>query len=260
ITLWLPFSFSASTFLIRWPSTKGPFFRLRGISLLPYSALLAGLAATDDLGVAGLALARTALGLAPGGHRVTTTGRLALATTVRVVDGVHDDTADGRTLALPAHAAGLAPVDVRLLGVADLADRGAAAHVHEAHLARGHAQRGARALAGDELGAHAGRAGDLRAAPGPQLHAVDRRADGDVAQRQVVARLDVRGDAGLDRRALRQVLRRDDVALLAVGVVQERDAGGPVGVVLDVSDPGGHAVLVVATEVDDAVGQLVAAT
>ena len=49
------------------------------------------------------------------------------ATAVRVVDRVHHDTADGGTLALPAHPAGLAPVDVRLLGVADLADGGAAA-------------------------------------------------------------------------------------------------------------------------------------
>src|SRR5690606_15256213 len=49
------------------------------------------------------------------------------------------------------------------------------------------------------------------------------------------------------------------VALLAVRVVQERDAGRAVGVVLDVSDLRGHAVLVVATEVDDAVGTLVPA-
>src|SRR4051812_20094543 len=259
ITLWLPLSFSASTFLIRWPSTKGPFFRLRGISLLPYSALLAGLATTDDLGVAGLALARPALGLAPRGHRVASTRGLALATAVRVVDGVHDHTADGGALALPPHPAGLAPVDVRLLGVADLADRRAAAHVDEPHLARGHAERGARALAGDQLGADAGRAGDLRTAAGPQLDAVDGRADRDVAQRQVVAGLDVGADAGLDDGPLGQVLRRDDVALLAVGVVQQRDPRGAVGVVLDVRDLGGHAVLVVATEVDDAVGTLVTA-
>src|SRR6187200_1789054 len=109
ITLWVPLSFCASTFLIRW-------------------------SATNDQGIAGLALARAALGLAPGGDRVATTGGLALATTVRVVDRVHHDTADGGALALPAHAAGLAPVDVRLLGVADLADRRAAAHVDEAHL------------------------------------------------------------------------------------------------------------------------------
>src|SRR5688572_10292205 len=190
MTLWLPLSFSASTFLIRWPSTKGPFFRLRGIFYLSWSALLAGAAAADDLGVGGLALARPALGLAPRAHRVATTGGLALATTVRLVDGVHDDTADGRALALPPHPAGLAPVDVGLLGVAHLADRGAAAHVDEAHLARGHAQRGARALLGDQLGADARGAGDLGAATGTQLHAVDRGAHRDVAQRQVVAGLD----------------------------------------------------------------------
>src|SRR3712207_6472081 len=113
MTLWLPLEFSASTFFIRWSSTKGPFFRLRGISLLPYSALLAGLAATDDLGVGGLALARATLRLAPRGHRVATTRGLALATTVRVVDRVHDDAAHRGPPALPAHPAGLAPVDVR---------------------------------------------------------------------------------------------------------------------------------------------------
>src|SRR3954469_1595018 len=35
ITLWEPLSFSASTFFIRWPSTNGPFFRLRGIGQTP---------------------------------------------------------------------------------------------------------------------------------------------------------------------------------------------------------------------------------
>src|SRR3954454_4784120 len=157
ITLWVPASFCASTFLIRWSSTNGPFFRLRGISLLP----LTGLAATDDQGIAGLALARAALGLAPGGDRVTATGGLALATTVRVVDGVHHDTADGRALALPAHPAGLAPVDVGLLGVADLTHGGAAADVDVADLAGGHPQLGERALLGDQLDAGPGRAGDL---------------------------------------------------------------------------------------------------
>src|SRR5690348_717647 len=143
ITFWVPASFCASTFFIRWSSTNGPFFRLRGIcypslSLLPL--VLAGLATTDDQRVAGLALTGPALGLAPGRDRVATTGGLALATAVRVVDRVHHDTTHGRALALPAHPAGLAPVDVRLLGVADLADGGAAAHVDVPHLAGGHPQ------------------------------------------------------------------------------------------------------------------------
>ena len=53
-------------------------------------------------------------------------------------------------------------------------------------------------------------------------------------------------------------LRREDVALLAVGVVQQRDARAPVRVVLDVRDLGGHAVLV-PLEVDHAVAVLVPA-
>ena len=84
--------------------------------------------------------------------------------------------------------------------------------------------------------------------------------DRDVAQRQVVARLDVGADAGLHTVAPLEVLGRDDVPLLAVGVVQQRDAGGAVRVVLDVRDLRRHAVLVVATEVDDPVGALVTAT
>src|SRR5690242_17225620 len=203
ITFLLPLSFWTSTFLSRWSSTNGPFFKLRGTEL----PLLVRTTTADDQLVAGLAAAGTALGLAVGVHRVATTGRLALTTTVRVVDRVHGDTTDGRALALPAHAAGLAPVDVRLLGVADLADRGAAAHVDEAHLARGHAQRGAGALTSDELCADAGGPGDLGATAGAELHAVDSGTDGDVAQGQVVARLDVGVRARLDRGALRQVLR-----------------------------------------------------
>ena len=57
--------------------------------------------------------------------------------------------------------------------------------------------------------------------------------------------------------ALLELVRRDDVALLAVGVVQQRDAARAVGVVLDVRDLGRDAVLVVASEVDQPVGALV---
>ena len=60
--------------------------------------------------------------------------------------------------------------------------------------------------------------------------------------------------------ALRESLRRNDVALLAVQEVQQCDVGGAVRVVLDVRDLGVDAVLVVATEVDHAVGALVPAT
>src|SRR5690606_1716253 len=138
---------------------------------------------------------------------VATTGGLALTTTVRVVDGVHRDTADGRAHALPALAAGLAPVDVRLLSVADLADRRAAAHVDVADLARRQTQLGVGALLGDETHRGAGRAGALGAPAGLELDRVHDRADRDVLERQVVADLDVGARAVLDDVALLELLR-----------------------------------------------------
>jgi hypothetical protein len=56
-----------------------------------------------------------------------------------------------------------------------------------------------------------------------------------------------------------EALGRQDVGLLAVCVVQQGDAAGAVGVVLDGGDLGGDAVLGTG-EVDDAVLALVAAT
>src|SRR3954471_11082969 len=216
------------------------------------SALLAGAAAADDHLVARLVRAAgTALGLTPRAHRVATAGGLALTTTVRVVDRVHRHAAHRRALALPAHAAGLAPVDVGLLGVADLADRRTAADVDIADLTGRHPQLGVRAVLRDQLHGRAGRAGDLRAAAGSQLDGVHDGADRDVAQREAVARLDVGARTVLDPVALPQPVRREDVPLLAVLVVQQCDPGGAVRVVLDVRDPRHDAVLVVPAEVDD---------
>ena len=64
----------------------------------------------------------------------------AFATTVRVVDGVHGHAADGRATTLPAHAAGLAPVDVGLLGVANLAHTRTRAEINVADFTRWHTQ------------------------------------------------------------------------------------------------------------------------
>src|SRR4051794_114802 len=226
--------------------------------LNPLLALLVRLAAADDVLVRRL-LGRTSTSflLTPGADRVATTGGLALTTTVRVVNRVHRHTANGRADAQPALAAGLAPVDVALLGVADLADRGAAALVDQADLTGRHAEVGHRALLRQQLHGGTGGAGELGAATRTDLDRVDRGTDRDVAQRQVVARLDVGPGTVLDAVTLLQVARGEDVALLAVRVAQQRDARGAVGVVLDVRDLRRHAVLVGTTEVDDAVRTLV---
>src|SRR5882757_2967925 len=76
--------------------------------LNPLLALLVRLAAADDvLAACLLRRASTSFLLTPRADRVTASRGLALATTVRVVDGVHGHTADARANALPAHTAGL---------------------------------------------------------------------------------------------------------------------------------------------------------
>src|ERR1700734_559326 len=99
----------------------------------------------------------------------------------------------------------------------------------------------------------------LRAATGPHLDRVDDRTGRDRLQRQGVARLDVRSGAVLHPVALVKPLRSEDVPLLAIHVVEQRDARGAVRVVLDVRDLRRNAVLVVPPEVDQPVGALVPA-
>ena len=181
-----------------------------------------------------------------------------LTTAERMVDGVHRHATGLRALAPPAVAAGLADLHQLVLGVADGTDGGAAVDQHAAHLGGRHAQRGVVAVLGDELHCDAGRPADLAALAGTQLDVVHGGADRDVAQRHGVARLDVGAVAALDVIADAQTLRRQDVGLLAVAVVQEGDAAGAVGVVLDGGDLGRDAVLD-ALEVDLAVLLLVAA-
>ena len=75
---------------------------------------------------------------------------------------------------------------------------GAAAHVNVADFAGRQTQLGEAAFLGDELDRCAGGAGHLGAATRTQFHCVDNGTDRDVAQRQVVAGLDVSAGAGLN--------------------------------------------------------------
>src|SRR5207244_13231002 len=63
----------------------------------------------------------------------------------------------------------------------------------------------------DKLDSRAGAARHLAALPRLELDVVDERAGRDVLQRKRVAGLDVRGRAGLDRRADLQSRGREDV-------------------------------------------------
>ena len=177
---------------------------------------------------------------------------------MRVVDRVHGLTTGDRALAEPACTTGLAKRDVGVVGVADLTDRRAAAGVHVADFAGRHAQLSVGAVLRDELHGRTSGAGDLRAAERAEFDRVHHGTGRDVAQRQVVARLDVGLRAGLNQVALLDAFRGDDVALLTVCVVEQGDACGTVRIVFDLGDARRHAVLVPTTEVDETVLALMA--
>src|ERR1700679_395659 len=124
-------AFIASTFFRRCASMNGPFLRLRDILYLPSRA--ASTATTNNQLVRWLRQACTTFRLTPRRDRVTSTGRLAFATTERVVDRVHGDTTRLGADAFPAVASGLADRRQFVLRVADGAERGATADRHAAH-------------------------------------------------------------------------------------------------------------------------------
>jgi hypothetical protein len=190
---------------------------------------------------------------------VAAAGGTAFTTAVRMVDRIHHDAADGRADAQPALGAGLAVLLEAVFAVADFTDRGAAVRRHLAHFAGAKAQRGVTLLAGDQLRRGPGRTRDLRLLAGLHLDAMHRGADRDVAQRQRVADLDRRVAARHQLVADGDALGSDDVAALAVGIAQQRDVRGAVGIVFDALDTAGDAFLV-ALEIDDAVVLLVPAT
>ena len=82
--------------------------------------------------------------------------------------------------------------------------------------------------------------------------------NGDAAQSEGIAGLDVGLVARFDHVALLDAHGSEDVTLFTVGIVQKSNAGGTVGIVFDFGDAGGNAHLV-ALEVDDAVQTLMTA-
>src|SRR5579871_6450366 len=177
---------------------------------------------------------------------------------MRVVDRVHGDTAVVRTATHPALAAGLADRSVHVIGVRHCTDGGAATAVHQALLARVQAQDDVILVAADELGIGARGPRELAALPDLGLDVVDDGADRHVAERHDIARLHVDIVAGDDGVAHRQTLRREDIGLLAVLILDQGDEAGAVRIIFQPLDGCGHIDLL-ALEVNDAERLLVAA-
>ena len=183
----------------------------------------------------------------------------SLTTTVRVIHRVHCSAPGLGPDAQPAFAAGLAKRYVRVVAVANLSDGGHARGEHHTHLARRHAQRRVLALFGHDLGRGSRRAHHLAALAGLEFDVMDLSAERDVADRHGVGRSNIHLGAGNHRVAHHEADWRQDVALFTIGIVQQGDVGGTVGVVLDGRNFRRNIELF-AAEVDDSIQPLVAAT
>ena len=122
-------------------------------------------------------------------------------------------------------------------------DGGPALRPDPAALAAGEPERHQFALARRKLGARPGAARELRPAARFQLHGVHHGTDRDAVQGKRVAHVHLGIRAALHDRTYREVARGQDVALLAVVVVEQCYVGGAVGIVLDRRDRRWHAVL-----------------
>ncbi len=176
---------------------------------------------------------------------------------MRVVDRVHRHAAVVRALAEPAIPPGLAERDVHVVRVRHRTDAREALAVHETLFTRVQANRHVALVATHDLSVVAGRTGDCAALADLQLDIVDDRANRHGADRTGVTRLDVHVLARHDLVTRREALRSQDVALLAIGVVDQRDERGAVRIVLDPLHGRGHVELVTTLEIDVAQRTLV---
>src|SRR5271165_6187723 len=196
--------------------------------------------------------------LAPRSHRVTSATGLAFTAAMRVIDRVHGYAAVYRAAPQPAGATRFADGNIFVIEIAYLAHRCHAIHKHATGFPGGQLQQRIVAFLGNQLRLGSSRTRHLRALARLQLDVVHGRAGRNVAQRQGVADQNIGLRPANQLRAHFQSDRVHDVALFAVGVIQQRDARRAVGIVLDRGDGSGNTELV-ALEIDDSQLALVSA-
>jgi len=151
---------------------------------------------------------------------------------------------------------GLTDRFVLVFCVTDFADGCAAGVVHHSHFTAGQSERNVRSFLCHHLGSGTGGPDHLATSTRMELDVVHERTEGDQAERKRVARQNVGSIAALHSLAYAKILRRKDVSLLAIHVVEQRDSAGSVRIVFDRRDLGLDTVFV-SLEVDDSIAGLV---
>ncbi len=185
--------------------------------------------------------------LAPRAHRVLASATalgFALTATVRVVDRVHDHAADGRADAQPAAAAGLAATK-RSCARRCRPGRWWRSSLREScgfrRRAASPARSRLRGCSGSPAGRRCGRSG--RRGPATSSTLWIARAERDGLQRKRIAELRLGAlSPAITLAPTFRPIGREDVSLLAVRVLDKRDARGAVRIVLDRRSTVGHDV------------------
>jgi hypothetical protein len=175
-----------------------------------------------------------------------------------VIDRIHCNASNLGPSPQPPFPPGLAEGDIFMYDISNLSDGGLTVQKNPPNLTRGQLDQGIWIFFGHELGVCAGAADDLTPSSHPKLNVVDMGTQGNVPQRQGIARLNVRAVAGLDPIPYAQVLWRQNVALLSVGVMEQCNPRGSIGIIFD----GGNLrrdTVFIPFEIDQAVVALVAA-
>src|SRR5579863_10060682 len=154
-----------------------------------------------------------------------------LATAMRMVDRIHRHSAHMPALAQPAAAAGFADRNIFEFEITHLPDRRTAFRLHHALLARRQLEQGELAFLRHQLRLRPRATRQLRPRPRLQLDRMYNRADRNMFELQRVARFDIRLGAAFDLVANPQSLGRQDIALVAVRIMQQRDIRRSVGIV-----------------------------
>ena len=187
-----------------------------------------------------------------------TDGRTSLTTTVGVIAGVHDRTADRRTDTLVSGLTCFTYLNGIVLDVADLTDGSLAIQTDPTDLAgRKSYLCHAVSLLGDQLSHSTCGADELRTLTGVDFDVVDNGTNGNVGDGQRVAGLNICVCAGVNDIPCSKSLGSDNIALGSLGILKQCDISGSVGVVLDTND--GVCVSILTLEVDDSLLDLVSA-
>ena len=164
---------------------------------------------------------------------MTTSCCFTFTTTVRVIDRVHDHTANGRTNTAPAHRASFTDFTQAVLGITDFTNRCTALDVHATYFTRAQTHLSVGTFTCHQHNASASGTCHLGTFTWQHFDAMHHGTDWDVTDWQAVTRFDRCFRTVHHAVANGHAFGCDDVVTFAVGVAQQSDIRGAVWIVFD---------------------------